>query len=71
MDEAISAVTRAAARAVGRADLGRLYVGAPCDAVVLRQRDPEALLYEMAGQPVATVVKGGRLVWRDPALGLA
>lgn len=63
-DEVLAALTVNAARAVGRSDLGRLYVGAPCDALVLRNPNPAALLYAMAGQALAYVIKGGRVVFK-------
>lgn len=63
-DEVLLGLTRHAAEAVGRRELGRLYVGAPCDAVVLGHPDPAGLLYDMAGSPVRAVIKGGRVVWK-------
>jgi imidazolonepropionase len=65
VDEVLLGLTRQAAAALGRKDLGRFYVGAPCDALLLKHSRPEDLLYEMAGDPVAAVIKAGRVVYRD------
>jgi imidazolonepropionase len=62
VEEALLGVTRSAADAVGRRDLGRVKVGGPCDLVVLKRPDPGHLLYEMGGEVVRTVVKEGKVV---------
>jgi imidazolonepropionase len=67
-DQALLGLTRNAALAVGRPDLGHLTVGSPCDLVVLHQPEPEHLLYNMAGSSVSAVIKGGRVVWKEPLL---
>lgn len=69
-EEALRGLTRNAALAVGRGELGRIRVGAPCDLVILRHAMPEALLYEMAGNAVNTVVKAGRVAWRRPLVDM-
>ncbi|MEW5855019.1 MAG: imidazolonepropionase, partial [Myxococcota bacterium] len=64
VEESLLAITRNAARAVGRPELGRLVPGSPLDAIILDRPSPEHLLYEMAGDVVGTVIKSGRVVHR-------
>lgn len=66
--EAIVAVTRNAAHALGRGSTaGRLLPGSPADLVVLSTDDYRALGYEYGTNPIAGVMVGGRWVrgyWR-------
>lgn len=63
VDEAILGITRYAASALSRDDIGRLHVGTQCDLVVLDSPEPYQLIAEMGAQHVTRVVKAGRLVY--------
>lgn len=64
VEEALLGVTRHAAVALGRDDLGRLHVGAQCDLVLLDTADPLRMISDMGTNHVERVVKSGRLVHR-------
>lgn len=61
-DEALLGVTRNAARALGRDDIGRVAAGCRADLVLLDTRNAYDLVYEWGENPVRTVVAGGRVV---------
>lgn len=61
-DEAIHAATRGGALALRRDDLGRLVVGGPADAVVLRRTRAAELAYRPGGEPVRRVYRAGEPV---------
>ena len=59
VEEAILGVTRNAARALGRTDIGELKVGAHCDLAIWDSPSPAALVYEMGPAPLyARVFRG-------------
>ena len=66
--EALAACTVNAAHVLGRADrLGRLAPGYEADVVLLDAPDWRHLAYHLGGHVVATVVKGGAVVWPEPS----
>jgi imidazolonepropionase len=67
-EEVVTAVTRNAAAAVGRADVaGRLAAGRPADLVVLDAPSYVHLAYRMGTNLVRDVVRGGEVVVRNGA----
>ncbi len=52
VEEAILGVTRNAAKALGRADIGVLKVGAQCNLAIWDSPSPAALVYEMGPAPL-------------------
>ncbi|MBN2358984.1 MAG: imidazolonepropionase [Deltaproteobacteria bacterium] len=62
VEEALLGITRHAATALGRDDLGRLHVGAQCDLVLLDTPSPVRVVSDMGANHVDRVVKAGRLV---------
>ncbi|HVJ18399.1 MAG TPA: imidazolonepropionase [Polyangiaceae bacterium] len=62
LDEALRAITSSAAELLGLDDRGSVAVGKRADLVLLRHRDERLLGYEVGGNPVDTVICGGRLV---------
>lgn len=68
--EALVMATLNAAHALGRADrVGSLVPGKSCDCNVLRESSVDALCHHLGLDPVATVVRGGRVVARVPLRG--
>lgn len=63
LEEALWAVTRGGAKALGLEDRGRLAPGERADLVVVDARDWRALFYNPARPPVAEVWVGGELAW--------
>ena len=64
IEEALLGITRNAALALGRPDLGRLYVGGPADLVVVvpppgEAATPAALIQFMGGAHVRATIRGG------------
>jgi imidazolonepropionase len=64
VDEAWLGVTRNAARALGRHDIGRLVTGARGDVVVWDAETPAEVAYHYGVNLVHTVIKAGRIVKR-------
>jgi len=62
VEEAWLGVTRNAARALGRHDIGRLATGARGDVVVWDAETPAEIPYHYGVNLVHRVIKGGRLV---------
>ncbi len=62
VEEALLGITRHAASALGRDDLGRLHVGTQCDLVILDTPQPYQLVADLGADHVERVVKAGRLV---------
>ena len=60
--EAIAACTVNAAAALGLADRGTIEPGQRADLILLHHRDERLLAYELGGNPVATVIAGGRRI---------
>ncbi len=58
VDEVLLGVTRHAAKALGRSDVGVLKVGAKCDLAVWDATSPGALVYELGSSPLY------RRIWR-------
>jgi imidazolonepropionase len=67
VEEALLGITRHAACALGRDDLGKLHVGTQCDLVILDTPDPVHAIAHMGHNHVERVVKGGRLVYQRGA----
>ena len=65
--EALWAITRGGAKALGLNDRGTLSVGERADLVVLDHSDWRALLYRPANPPIARVMIQGRWVWSATA----
>jgi imidazolonepropionase len=61
-EEALAAVTRDAARALGLADRGTLAVGQRADVALWDVATPAELAYRIGGNPLAGLVRGGRVV---------
>src|SRR5690606_9268335 len=61
-DEALLGITRNAARALGRSDVGVVAVGMRADLCVLDTTTPYDLVYEWGENHVAAVVARGRVV---------
>jgi len=64
VEEALLGITRNAALALGRPDLGRLYVGAPADVVVVspppgEAATPASLIQFMGGAQIRETLRGG------------
>jgi imidazolonepropionase len=68
--EAIRACTHSAAALLGLNDRGVLAPGMRADLILLRHRDERLLGYELGGNPVQTVLVGGRTVFQS-ASGLS
>ncbi len=65
VEEAVGAVTRSAARAIGReADFGSLRPGSVADLAVYDVPDYRCLAYRFGTNHTAAVVKDGELVWQ-------
>jgi len=60
--EAIAATTVNPAALLGMKDRGTIETGKRADLILLRHRDERSLAYEVGGNPVDTVVIGGRVV---------
>lgn len=68
--EALVMATLNAAHALGRAQhVGSLAVGKLCDCNVLREKSVDALCHHLGLDPVALVIRGGRVVARVPEPG--
>jgi imidazolonepropionase len=65
-EEALLGVTRWGARALARADVGRLKTGGPADFLILGCREVAHLPAHLGISHARAVVKGGRLVLRAP-----
>jgi dihydroorotase len=71
LEDAVRAATSSAARAVGRADLGNLTVGAGADIAVLSVREGKFGFVDVAGEQVEgtrkleceLTIRGGKMVW--------
>jgi imidazolonepropionase len=61
--EALLGITRHAAQALARADLGHIGLGAPCDLCVLDTEDATDLVYDWGTNHVRTTIKGGQVVF--------
>jgi imidazolonepropionase len=69
-NEALAMATINAAHALRRADeIGSLEVGKRCDCNVLREESVDALCHHLGLDAVATVVRAGRVIARNPAPG--
>ncbi|MGZ8666002.1 MAG: imidazolonepropionase [Solirubrobacterales bacterium] len=66
-DEALLAATLGGARALRREDVGRLVPGCRADAIVLDAGSHADLVYRPGVPLVATTIRGGEVVWSDPA----
>ena len=64
--EALLGVTRHAAAAVGRPELGKLTRGSQADIVILDTSDYRNLIYHMGHDMTAMVIKKGKLVYTNP-----
>ena len=62
--EALRAVTRGGALALGRPDLGTLALGAAGDVTLFDVPDHRHLVYHYGAHPTAAVVREGRVIWR-------
>ena len=60
--EALLAATAGGAAALGLGDRGRLLPGLRCDALVLETRRWLDVGYHLGANPVARVIRGGRVV---------
>jgi imidazolonepropionase len=69
-EEALAAATLGGARALRRADVGRLSAGARADAVVLDAPSYSHLVYRPGVPLVAATVVGGEPAWIYPESGL-
>ena len=67
-DEALGAATLGGARALRRADVGRLSPGARADAVILDAPSYTHLVYRPGVPLVAATLLDGRTAWTDPDL---
>ncbi|MFH1808459.1 MAG: imidazolonepropionase [Pseudomonadota bacterium] len=67
VEEALLGITRQAACALGRDDIGRLHVGTQCDLVILDTTEPRHVITDMGADHVERVVKAGRLVYQREA----
>lgn len=63
--EALAAATRNAARALGLADRGTLAVGQRADVALWDIATPAELAYRIGGNPLAGLVRGGRVIRWD------
>jgi imidazolonepropionase len=63
-EEALAAITRGSALALGLNDRGTLATGKRADLVVLRSAHPLSLVYEWAEPQAAVVIAGGRIAHR-------
>ena len=61
VEEAVLGVTRNAARALGRTDVGVLKVGAKCNLAIWDAISPGALIYELGISPLHARVYGGMI----------
>ena len=64
VDEAWLGVTREAARALGRHDIGLVAAGARADLVIWKSDDPAEIPYRYGTNLVDRVIKDGRVVHR-------
>ncbi len=64
-EEALAAVTRDAARALGLADRGTIAVGQRADVALWDVATPAELAYRIGGNPLAGLVRGGRVIRWD------
>ena len=62
LEEALLAITREAAKAIGRADAGRIEAGLPADLAVYDEEDPRALAYALGDVLAHGVWLGGKRV---------
>jgi imidazolonepropionase len=62
--EALLGITRHAAQALARADLGHIALGVPCDLCVLDSADATDLVYDWGTNHVVATVKNGEVVHR-------
>lgn len=62
LEESLLAITREAAAALGRDDVGRIAPGARADLACYEADDPRALAYALGGTRARWVVLGGRLL---------
>ncbi len=69
-EEALMAATLGGARALRRADVGRLCPGSRADAVVLAAPSYTHLVYRPGVPLIGATICAGRLEWSDPELGL-
>jgi imidazolonepropionase len=60
VDECLAGVTRNAARALGRADIGTLESGKACDLAIWDIERPAELVYRIGFNPLHARVRGGR-----------
>jgi imidazolonepropionase len=67
VEEALLGVTRNAARALGRTDIGVLKVGAKCDLAVWDATSPGALVYEVGASPLRARVWRGMVQFQTGA----
>jgi imidazolonepropionase len=68
-EEALAAVTRNAARALGLNDRGELRTGARCDLALWNAASPAELSYWLGGSPcTGTVIAGAPMSWFHPEL---
>ncbi|RME26862.1 MAG: imidazolonepropionase, partial [Deltaproteobacteria bacterium] len=65
--EVLVGVTRHAAAAIGRPELGRLTAGSQADAVILDTTDYRNLIYHFGHDMTAMVLKKGRPVYTNPS----
>jgi imidazolonepropionase len=60
VEECLDAVTRNAARALGRSDIGALETGKRCDLAIWNIESPAKLVYRMGFNPLHARVRGGK-----------
>ena len=60
VDECLAGVTREAARALGRADIGTLKIGKACDLAIWSVERPAELVYRIGFNPLHARVRRGR-----------
>ena len=60
VDECLAGVTREAARALGRADIGTLEIGKACDLAIWNIERPAELVYRIGFNPLHARVRRGR-----------